>query len=226
MQHPSHPPRLLAALLGLRAFKPLRYREYRLLWSGQIFGSMGMWMEEVTRGWLISELTAWALQRGRARGVQAIPYLLFSPLAGSAADRYSRKTQLLMAQGATVLICGATALLVFAGLVRTWHVYVTAFLAATAHVFQQPVRASMISDAVPREYLTNAIGLSSLMFNVSRGLGPALAGALIVVTGTGGAFGVQALFLFLASAVTWPLLPVAHAARATSHRESVARSLA
>ncbi len=148
-----------------------------------------------------------------------------SPFAGSAADRYSRKTQLLLAQGATVFIYGATALLVFTGLIRTWHVYVTAFLVATSQVFQQPARASMISDAVPREYLTNAIGLNSLMFNVSRGLGPALAGALIVVTGTGGAFGVQALFLFLASAFTWPLLPVAHAARATRHTESFARSI-
>ncbi len=103
--------------------------------------------------------------------------------------------------------------------------YVSAFLVATAQVFQHPARASMISDCVPREYLTNAIGLSSLMFNVSRGLGPALAGALIVVAGTGGAFGVQALFLFLATAFTWPLLPVAHAARATGHRESFARSI-
>lgn len=225
MPNPTRPPRLLAALLALRAFKPLRYREYRLLWLGQIFGSMGMWMDEVTRGWLIYELTDSALQLGLARGVQAIPYLLFSPLAGSAADRYPRRTQLLIAQGATVLIYGATAMLVFTGLIRTWHVYVTAFLVATAQVFQQPARASMISDAVPREYLTNAIGLSSLMFNVSRGLGPALAGALIVVTGTGGAFGVQALFLFLASAFTWPLLPVAHAARATGPRESFARSI-
>ncbi len=225
MPNPTRPPRLLAALLGLRAFKPLRYREYRLLWFGQVFGSIGMWMDEVTRGWLIYELTDSALQLGLARGVQAIPYLLFSPLAGSAADRYSRKTQVLMAQGATVFIYGATALLVFTGLIRTWHVYVTAFLVATAQVFQQPARASMISDAVPREYLTNAIGLSSLMFNVARGLGPALAGALIVVTGTGGAFGVQALFLFLASAFTWPLLPVAHAARATGRRESFARSI-
>jgi MFS family permease len=225
MPNPTRPPRLLAALLGLRAFKPLRYREYRLLWFGQIFGSMGMWMDEVTRGWLIYELTDSALQLGLARGVQVIPYLLLSPLAGSTADRYSRKTQLLLAQGATVFIYGATALLVFTGLIRTWHVYVTAFLVATAQVFQQPARASMISDAVPGHYLTNAIGLNSLMFNVSRGLGPALAGALIVVTGTGGAFGVQALFLLLASAFTWPLLPVAHAARGTGRRQSFARSI-
>ncbi len=119
MPNPTHPPRLLAALLSLRAFKPLRYREYRLLWLGQIFGSMGIWTDEVTRGWLIYELTDSVLQLGLAGGVQAIPYLLFSPLAGSAADRYPRKTQLLMAQEATVLIYGATAMLVFTGLIRT-----------------------------------------------------------------------------------------------------------
>jgi predicted MFS family arabinose efflux permease len=91
-------------------------------------------------------------------------------------------------------------------------------------VFQQPARSSMISDAVPREYLTNAIGLNSLVFNVTRGLGPALAGALIVVAGTGGTFGVQALVLAAACAATWPLAPMTHGAHA-ARRASFAQSI-
>ena len=60
---------------------------------------MGTWMEEVTRGWLIYQLTDSVFQLGLVRGVQLLPLMLLSPLAGSAADRYSRKTLLLVAQG-------------------------------------------------------------------------------------------------------------------------------
>src|SRR6185295_10707333 len=97
-------------------------------------------------------------QLGLVRGIQAIPFLLFAPLAGGAADRFPRKRQLVVAQTGSVLVYAGTALLVFVGHIQPWHVYVLAFLAASTQVFQHPARASMISDAVPREYLTNAIG--------------------------------------------------------------------
>jgi len=212
----NHPRRLVDALLRVRAFSTLRFREYRLLWFGQAFGSMGTLMDEVTRGWLIYELTDSVVQLGLVRGVMVIPYVLLAPFAGSAADRYSRKAQLMIAQLANVVVYAVTAALVLTGNILPWHVYVMAFLAASAQVFQQPARASMVSGSVPREYLTNAIGFNSLMFNVSRAAGPALAGALIVVFGTGGAFAVQALFLLTAVFFTLPLRPAPHPPRSGS----------
>ena len=86
------------ALLQLHAVEALGHREFRLLWLGHSFTSMAFWMDQVARGWLIYELTDSALQLGLVRGVQAIPTLLLSPVAGSTADRYSRKTQILIAQ--------------------------------------------------------------------------------------------------------------------------------
>jgi MFS family permease len=62
---------------------------------------MATWMDQVARGWLIYELTDSAFQLGLVRGIQAIPILLLSPLAGSTADRYSRKMQVLVAQLST-----------------------------------------------------------------------------------------------------------------------------
>src|SRR6185369_13356087 len=106
----------LELLVRLRAFEALRHRDYRLLWYGQIFGSMGTWMDQVTRGWLIYELTNSALQLGLVRGIQAIPFLLLSPIAGSAADRYPRKFQVVGAQVASGLLFGITALLILPGL--------------------------------------------------------------------------------------------------------------
>ncbi len=216
-------------LLHLRAFEALHYRDYRLLSYGQLFGSMGTWMDEVTRGWLIYELTNSAIQLGLVRGVQAIPFLLLSPVAGSVADRYSRKTQMVAAQVLNGLVYAATALLIFTGQIKPWHVYVTAFLMAVAQTFQQPARASMVAEAVPPAYLTNAIGLNAMVFNVSRSAGPALAGMLISVFGTGGAYSVQAVFFFLATVWTLQIrLRQRFSMNTDSHlvqRESFAQSI-
>ncbi|MCC6473242.1 MAG: MFS transporter [Burkholderiales bacterium] len=213
--------RLADALLRVRALSTLRYREYRLLWFGQAFGTMGTLMDEVTRGWLIYELTDSVVQLGLVRGVQLVPLVLLSPFAGSAADRYSRKAQVMAAQLANVVVYAATAALIFTGYIEPWHVYVSAFLVAIGQVFQQPARASMLSGSVPREYLTNAIAFNSLLYNVSRAAGPALAGALILVAGTGGAFAAQAAFLLVASWFTLPLRPAPLAARdEAARRES------
>jgi MFS family permease len=219
----------LAALLRFRTFEALRHRQYRLIWYGQIFASMGTWMDQVTRGWLIYELTDSALQLGLVRGIQAIPFLLLSPVAGSAADRYSRKRLVVLTQTADGILFGVLALLILTGQIEPWHVYVTAVLMAMAQTFLQPARAALISDAVPPNSLTNAIGLNAVIFNVARSTGPALAGVLIARFGTGGAYAAQALFFFLATIWTTQLQSVApsdggsrgHSAHAQSFGRSI-----
>ena len=173
---------------------------------------MAFWMDQVTRGWLIYELTDSTVQLGLVRGVQAIPILLLSPLAGSAADRYSRKTQILVTQIGDGAMFAALALLIVTGQIQPWHVYATAFGMAIAQTFQQPARAAIIADTVPGNRLPNAIGLNSIIFNVARSTGPALAGVLIAAFGTGGAYGTQAAFFFLATYWTFRLRAVEPAA--------------
>ena len=192
----------IGALLRLRALESLRYREFRLIWYGQVFASMATWMDSVARGWLIYELTDSSFQLGLVRGVQALPILLLSPIAGSTADLYSRKMQVLIAQVVDGLLYAAVALLILTGEIQAWHVYATSIGLATVQTFQQPSRASMISDAVPPASLTNAIGLNAIVFNVARTAGPALAGVLIAIFGTAGSYSVQALFYLLATVWT------------------------
>jgi len=215
-------------LLRLRTFEVLRYREFRLLWLGQASTGMGTWMDQVTRGWLIYELTDSAVQLGLVRGIQAIPYLLLSPIAGSAADRYSRKTQVVLAQFVNGLVYAVTALLIFTHAIKPWHVYITALIMAAVQVFQQPARTAMVSDAVPRGNLTNAIGLNAVVFNVARSTGPALAGMLIAISGTGGAYSVQAFFYLLATIWTLQLRPAQTSIGSPRHSardESFGRSI-
>ena len=191
--------RAINVLSRLRMFEALRYREYRLIWYAQVFASQATWMDQVARGWLLYELTNSTLQLGLVRGVQAIPILLLSPLAGSVADRYSRKNQVLVAQIVDGVLFAIVAALIFTGRIEPWHVYVTAFGMSVVQAFQQPSRAAMIGDAVPVSHLTNAIGLNSIIFNVSRSAGPAIAGLLIAAVGTGGAYTAQAVCYFLAT---------------------------
>jgi MFS family permease len=189
---------------------------------------MATWMDQVARGWLIYELTDSAFQLGLVRGVQAIPILLLSPLAGSTADRYSRKMQVLIAQLVDALLYGVIAVLIIAGEIQPWHVYVTAFGMSIVWTFQQPSRAAMVGDAVPLNQLTNAVGLNSIVFNVARSAGPALAGFLIAVFGTAGAYAVQAVFYFLATVWTVQLRSGQQArgrSHGAAHGESLGQSI-
>jgi MFS family permease len=217
------------ALLQLRAVEALGYHQFRLLWLGHSFTSMAFWMDQVARGWLIYELTDSTLQLGLVRGVQAVPTLLLSPLAGTTADRYSRKTQIMVAQIIDGLMLAALALLIVSGQIQPWHVYATAFGMSVVQTFQQPARAAMIADVVPASRLTNAIGLNSIIFNVARSTGPALAGVLIATFGTAGSYATQALFYLLATVWTARLLPTERSSWGSSghftHAVSLGRSI-
>jgi MFS family permease len=190
-------------LWQLGTFAALRHREFRLLWAGQAATAMAMWMDQVVRGWLLYELTNSPVQLGLVHGIQAIPILVLSPIAGSVADRYPRKLQVVVAQVLAGVMYAVLALLIMTGRIRPWHVYATAFVMAMVQTFHQPARAAMVADAVPPRHLTNAIGLTSVGFNVARSTGPALAGFLIATLGTASSYAVQAGFYLVA--VVWTL---------------------
>lgn len=208
----------LQALLNSRALAALQHREFRLLWYGTIFTSMATWMDSIARGWLMYELTHSSFQLGLVRGVQAIPTLLLSPIAGSAADLYSRKAQIVVAQVIDVILYGWVATMIFTGHIQPWIIYVTSIGLATVQTFQQPSRASMVSDSVPPNYLTNALGLNAVVFNSARSAGPALAGILIAAFGTGASYSVQAIFYLLAT--VWTVMLRAESRAAPSAKSS------
>jgi MFS family permease len=148
----------------LRAVEALQHREFRLLWYGQVFTSMATWMDSIARGWLIYDLTHSSFQLGLVRGVQAVPTLLLSPIAGSVADLYSRRTQILIAQTLNGLLYAWMALMIFTGAIEPWHVYVTSIGLAGVQTFQQPARVAMVSDTVPPAHLSNGLALNAVVF--------------------------------------------------------------
>ena len=184
---------------NIRTFESLGLRDYRLLWAGQLSTSMGLWMDQVTRSWLIYSLTGSSLQLGFVSAVRGLPLLIFGVVAGVVADRYGRKAQLVIAQVVNAVLNVILATLVLTHQVQPWHVYVTGFLAGTVQAFQQPARQVLINDLVGEKHLLNAISLNSVALNLSRSVGPALSGVLISGLGIDMSYYTQALLYIVAT---------------------------
>lgn len=194
-----------ASLLRFPLFDAVHHSAFRYIWLGQTCTSMAMWMDQVTRSWLLYELTRSPLQLGLLQVTQAVPMLFLSPVAGTAADRFDRKLQIIAAQVLDAVMYAVLAVLIVSGQIEPWHVYLSAAVHSMVSTFHHPARAAMISDAVPPRDLTNAIALTSVSFNVSRSVGPAVAGVLIAVTGTASSYVAQGLLYLLATFITIPL---------------------
>lgn len=203
----DEPGGLLGLLVRIPTFSAFRYPQYRLLWYGQVGNALSFWMDQVTRGWLMYELTGSAVQLGAVTFIRVIPLMLLSPIAGTMADRQGRKALLVLAQGVNVALYGVLAVLIVLHLVHPWHVYAIAVGSAIVQVFQGPARQAMQTEVVDPRDMTNAIGVSSIAFNASRSIGPAIAGIIIAAVGTGGAYGVQAMLFLLSTIWTIQLQP-------------------
>jgi MFS family permease len=142
-------------------------------------------MQRVAQDWLVLLLTGSGSALGLVTGLQFLPFLVLSPLAGLVADRFPKRRLLQLTNLGMALPALALGALAITGLVETWHVYVLALLLGVASAFDAPARQSFVSEIVGPEDLTNAVGLNSASFNTARLLGPALAGVLIAALGGG-----------------------------------------
>jgi MFS family permease len=173
-------------------FRSLRVRNYRLFAGGQVVSNTGTWMQRVAQDWLVLELTHSGTALGVTIGLQFLPLLLFGLWGGVIADRYSKRILLISTQatmGALALLLGVLDL---AGVVQVWHVYLLAFGLGLATALDNPTRQSFVMEMVGPDDLPNAVSLNSATFNFARVMGPAIAGLLITMAGTGPVFLINA----------------------------------
>jgi MFS family permease len=168
------------------SFVSLRYRNFRLLWMGQLISMSGSMMQTVAILWHISLLVS-PEQKGIALGlvglVRVVPIIIFSLISGVIADALDRRKLLLITQTAMTMVAVALAVITFGGLKVVWPIYVLAALSSAAGSFDGPARQSFIPNLVPREHLPNAISLNTIMFQAAAVLGPSLAGIAIASLG-------------------------------------------
>lgn len=148
--------------------------------------NVGTWMQRVAQDWLVLQLTANSgTALGITTGLQFLPMLILSPLAGVVADRFPKRKVLVATQLMMVVPAALLGILAVTGAAQAWHVYVLAFVFGTGTAFDAPARQSFVVEMVGTDDLSNAVGLNSASFNTARIIGPAAAGGLIAALGSG-----------------------------------------
>ena len=177
----------------MRTFRSLRHPNYRLYFVGQLVSLVGSWTQITTLVWLAHEQTGQAKWPAFLAAVQIGPTFLLGPWGGALADRVPRRGLIVRTQCAFL-----TCALILLGLHLTSQLTVGAMLAVMfAHGVVQaidlPARLAFVPTLVDRDDLSNAVALNSLLFNVARAIGPALAAFLLASVGAEACFIVNAV---------------------------------
>lgn len=180
------PARLLAPRTGM--LRALRHRDYRLFWAGNFLSNIGTWMHQVALGWLVLTMTNSAFLLGVTGFAQWAPALIFSLPAGVLADRVDRRRWLLLTQAVMMLVALALAVLVTLHIINFRAILVLAFLLGTTSAVNAPAFQAMVRDLSSKEDVLNAIAMNSMQFNLSRFIGPSVAGILVSTVGLASCF--------------------------------------
>jgi MFS family permease len=175
-------------------FRSLKYRNYRLFFTGQSISLIGTWMQRIAMPWLVYHMTGSALLLGVVGFAGQIPTLILSPVAGVLTDRWSRYKVLLITQIVSLLQASVLAWLCLAGVIEIWEIVALSVILGCINAFDVPARHSFVIDMVEnKEDLGNAIALNSLMFNGARLIGPSIAGVMLATTSEGVCFLLNAI---------------------------------
>jgi MFS family permease len=175
-------------------FRSLRVFNYRLWFAGALISNTGAWMQRTAQDWIVlTELTDGdAAAVGITMALQFGPLLFLSPVAGLMADRFDRRRILLWTQAAQGALALGLGVLVVSGDAQLWHVYAFALLLGVATAIDAPARQAFVSELVEPIDLQNAVALNGTSFHGARLIGPAIAGVLITLVGTGPVFLINA----------------------------------
>lgn len=178
--------------LRSETFASLRNPNYRIYVSGQAISLVGTWMQSVAQAWLVLTLTGSGTALGFVVALQTLPVLLLGPYAGVVADRLDKRRLMMGLQSVMGVLALVLGVLTLTGEVRLWQVYVLAFLLGLNNCFENPARQSFVLEMVGPTDLRNAVSLNSVLVNVARAVGPAIAGVVIATGGTGICFLINA----------------------------------
>lgn len=166
--------------MALASLRPLRSRNFALVWSAALVSNVGTWMQGVALGILVYAHTHQAGWTGLVAAAAFIPLGLLSPVGGVMADRHDRRRWLIGTTLAETACAAALAVLVATGHVQPGLVVLVAFAGGAAGAIGFPSYQAMLPDLVPKADLVGAISLSSAQFNLGRVIGPAAAGLALL----------------------------------------------
>ncbi len=173
-------------------FAALSVPNYRRYFAGQAVSLIGTWMQMTAQAWLVLSLTHSSTMLGLIVALQTLPVLLLAPYGGVIADRIDKRRLMIVLQSAMGLQALALGVLTVTGEVTVWQIGVLASMLGLNNAFENPARQSFMLEMVGGDYLRNAVTLNSVLVNVARVIGPAVAGIMIATLGEGICFLVNA----------------------------------
>jgi len=176
-----------------RTFTALKYRNYKLWFWGQMTSLLGTWMQTTAQGFLIYDLTHSPVYLGFIGFAYGLPTWGLMLFGGVVADRFSKRSVLLITQSVMMLLAVILATLTFTHVVQPWHIITLSFMLGIANSFDGPSRQAFVNELVAREDLTNAIALNATLFNTASATGPAIAGITYALAGPAWCFTINAL---------------------------------
>lgn len=162
---------------------PLRYRDFTLLYTGQLLSSIGTQMQVVAVVWQIYLLTNSKLALGLIGLARGLPLIGASFFSGVLADAFDRRRTLLVTQSSLAALSGLLAVLTATGRINPGWIYVIVGMASAAQALDQPARSALVPSLVPTEYLPRAMGLIVAIREFATVAGPALGGLVIAAAG-------------------------------------------
>ena len=175
------------------SLKLLRTGRFGTFWFASLFSTIGTWAQEVAQPWLLLSLGASSFLLGLDSFAMGAPVLLLTLVGGFLADRADRRRVIAAFQSIQMLCPTLVVILLLAGAVEPWMIIVLSLVVGITDALSMPSYQSIVPSIVEREQIPAAVALNSTQFNLSRILGPALAGILMVSVGAIGCFAVSAI---------------------------------
>ena len=180
--------------MSITTFRAFKSRNYRLYFVGQSVSLVGTWMQKTAVSWVVYSLTHSKFMLGVTLFATMFPSFLLSFIGGVAADRYNRYKLLLLTQVASMIQAVSLTLLIFFKHYSIWEILALSVVLGIINAFDVPARQSLVYEMVDdKENLPNALALNSSMVNLSRLIGPGIAGLIIEKFGDDVCFGLNAL---------------------------------
>ncbi|MEM1268127.1 MAG: MFS transporter [Pseudomonadota bacterium] len=174
------------------AFAPFAYPAFALLWIATLVSNTGTWMHEVGAGWLMTTLNPSPAVVTLVQAATTLPVFLFALFAGALADRLDKRRMLIVINLALTAVVSLLAVLVWLEAVTPLLLILFTLMIGTGAAFMAPAWQAVVPHLVPRPVLKPAIALNSMGINISRAIGPALAGLLIATVGLAAPFALNA----------------------------------
>jgi MFS family permease len=172
---------------------PFYHRAFAVLWGATVISNIGTWIQSAAAGWLMTDLDPRPFTVSLVQVAVSLPIFVFAIPAGALADIVDRRRLMILTQIVVTVFGFAFAIFVRLGQVTPDFLLAFMFLAATAAALIMPVWQSLVPQLVSPQLLQPAITLNVAGVNVSRAVGPALAGIIIAAWGMDAPFWLNAL---------------------------------